>query len=210
MNKEDNMSPVTEWELEQKAVAPRVTDVDVEGFIKAEHYFTAQDGVVGAASAVSRPQIEAIPRTPLDLLTICVLDLTNGFTVSGQAACADPKNFDPAIGRRLARADAKNKIWAFLGFELRSKLNLVEKSAPKSRPDMTTHVGTKVIHALPMTREDYNIFRGWPLPENENGADEGYLVEYADGGDANVDGYAGYVSWSPKAVFDRSYGAPLA
>ena len=40
---------------------------------------------------------------------------------------------------------------------------------------------TKAVNAKPMMRQEYNDFRGWQLPENENGADEGYLVEYQDG-----------------------------
>lgn len=68
-----------------------------------------------------------------------------------------------------------------------------------------TYIGTKIINAVPMNRLDYNILRGWTLPADENGSDEGYLVEYLDGGKANVLGYAGYVSWSPKDVFDRAY-----
>ena len=68
-----------------------------------------------------------------------------------------------------------------------------------------TYIGTKIINAVPMNRLDYNILRGWTLPADENGSDEGYLVEYLDGGKANVPGYAGYVSWSPKDVFERAY-----
>ena len=67
------------------------------------------------------------------------------------------------------------------------------------------HIGTKLINAEPMTRAAYNEFRGWQLPADENGADEGYLVEYLDGGKPNVDGRSGYVSWSPKDVFDAAY-----
>lgn len=70
---------------------------------------------------------------------------------------------------------------------------------------MQQHIGVKVINAKPMTRQAYNDFRGWTLPADENGDDEGYLVEYVDGGKANTDIYAGYVSWSPKDVFDRAY-----
>ena len=70
---------------------------------------------------------------------------------------------------------------------------------------MKMHVGTKVIRALPMNRQDYNDFRGWQLPENENGADEGMLVEYLDGGKPNTDQFEGYVSWSPKEVFENAY-----
>ena len=70
---------------------------------------------------------------------------------------------------------------------------------------MKQYIGTKLINAVPMTRFAYNQFRGWDLPANENGDDEGYLVEYLDGGTANTEKYAGYVSWSPKGVFENAY-----
>lgn len=65
--------------------------------------------------------------------------------------------------------------------------------------------GTKLIAAESMNRAAYNAFRGWTLPADENGEDEGYLVEYLDGGKPNVEGRAGYVSWSPKEQFDNAY-----
>lgn len=68
-----------------------------------------------------------------------------------------------------------------------------------------TYIGTKLINAFPMNRADYNGLRGWLLPEDEDGTDEGYLVEYRDGGKPNVPGYAGYVSWSPKEQFENAY-----
>ncbi|EIW8629030.1 DUF2829 domain-containing protein [Klebsiella pneumoniae] len=70
---------------------------------------------------------------------------------------------------------------------------------------MTKHIGVKLINAFPMTRQAYNDFRGWQLPADENGADEGYLVEYLDGGKPNTDRFDGYVSWSPKEVFEKAY-----
>ncbi len=70
---------------------------------------------------------------------------------------------------------------------------------------MKQYIGTKLINAKPMTRAEYNDFRGWPLPDDENGQDEGFLVEYLDGGKGNTDAYNGYVSWSPKEVFGRAY-----
>lgn len=70
---------------------------------------------------------------------------------------------------------------------------------------MKRYIGTKLINAKTMTRQAYNDFRGWTLPADENGADDGYLVEYVDGGKGNTDHYAGYVSWSPAEVFDRAY-----
>ena len=70
---------------------------------------------------------------------------------------------------------------------------------------MKTYIGTKLIHAVAMTRQAYNDFRGWQLPANEDGTDEGFLVEYLDGGKPNVEGMAGYVSWSPKEQFENAY-----
>jgi len=70
---------------------------------------------------------------------------------------------------------------------------------------MKRYTGTKLINAKPMTRLEYNQFRGWELPIDENGSDEGFLVEYVDGGKANTAEYVGYVSWSPKDVFERAY-----
>jgi hypothetical protein len=58
----------------------------------------------------------------LGLLTFCVLTLRNGFTVTGESACASPENFNADIGRKIARQNAVGKIWLLMGYELRSKL----------------------------------------------------------------------------------------
>lgn len=60
---------------------------------------------------------------------------------------------------------------------------------------MKKYAGTKMIEARPINRGDYNKYRGWTIPENENPADEGYLVKYSDG----------YESWSPKKQFEEAY-----
>lgn len=60
---------------------------------------------------------------------------------------------------------------------------------------MQKYIGVKRIEARPMTRGDYNTYRGWQIPADENPADEGYLVKYRDG----------YESWSPKEVFEEAY-----
>lgn len=70
---------------------------------------------------------------------------------------------------------------------------------------MQTYIGTKMIRAKAMTRGDYNKLRGWSIPADENPNDEGFLVEYLDGGKANHKDYDGYISWSPKDVFERAY-----
>lgn len=71
--------------------------------------------------------------------------------------------------------------------------------------NMQKYYGTKLVAATPMSRLEYNIFRGWKLPDNENGTDAGYLVEYLDGGKPNVDSFMGYVSWSPYEQFEKAY-----
>lgn len=70
---------------------------------------------------------------------------------------------------------------------------------------MKLYEGTKRLTARPMTRGDYNAYRGWAVPANEDPGDAGYLVEYQDGGKANDSRHAGYISWSPADVFERSY-----
>lgn len=71
--------------------------------------------------------------------------------------------------------------------------------------ELKTYIGTKQVKMRPMTRLAYNQYRGWDLPSDENGGDEGYLVEYLDGGTPNMKGHAGYVSWSPKEQAENAY-----
>ena len=54
--------------------------------------------------------------------TACLLTLKNGYTVLGESACASPENFDADLGRKIARANAKNKIWMLEGYLLKQKL----------------------------------------------------------------------------------------
>lgn len=101
-------------------VAPRITPEDLGANIAEEFYFTAAQGVYGAAPGIYDPNANA--GHPLSLLTFCVLVLRNGFTVTGESACASPENFNAEIGRKVARANAVAKIWPLMGYELRSKL----------------------------------------------------------------------------------------
>lgn len=93
--------------------APRITPDDVKANIASEHYFTAAQAL----------RLGGTEPHPLDLLTFCVLVLKNGFTVTGESACASPENFDAEIGRRIARDNAVAKIWPLMGYELRSHLH---------------------------------------------------------------------------------------
>lgn len=71
--------------------------------------------------------------------------------------------------------------------------------------DSKFYCGTKSLWAKPMTKKEYCDYRGWNVPENEDPNEEGYLVEYLDGGKPNTTRHAGYISWSPKDVFERAY-----
>lgn len=125
-----------ETEIAARAsVAPRVTPADIEATIASEHFFTGWHGVQGAFEAGELHNIEreydTLKEPPpattayesLRLLTFCVLRLRNGFTVVGESACVSQENFDADIGRKVARANAVNKIWPLLGYTLRDSLH---------------------------------------------------------------------------------------
>ena len=109
-----------EQEIQAKGLtAPRITPADIEANIASEFYFTAADGVRGQSEMGTSPAGRA---HVLKLLTFCVLVLRNGFTCTGESACASPENFNAEIGQRIARENAINKVWPLMGYELRSKL----------------------------------------------------------------------------------------
>lgn len=106
-----------EKEIQAKGLtAPRITPADVDENIISEHYFTAAQGRYAATGA----NVET--GDPLSLLTFCVLVLKNGFTVTGESACASPENFDAEIGRKIARENAINKVWPLMGYALKERL----------------------------------------------------------------------------------------
>ena len=117
-----------EQEIQTKGLtAPRITPADIEANIASEHYFTAGQGAIAGAAQYAAEQNQQLPQgsdfpASLQLLTFCVLVLRNGFTVTGESACASPENFDAEIGRKIARANAVAKIWPLMGYELRTKL----------------------------------------------------------------------------------------
>jgi len=113
-----------EQEIQAKGkTAPRVTPADIEANIASEHYFTAGDGCHGAACTEQGLDARSVYPSSLDLLTFCVLVLKNGFTVTGESACASPENFDAEIGRKIARENAVQKIWPLMGYALKQQLN---------------------------------------------------------------------------------------
>jgi len=90
-----------EQEIQDKGLtAPRITPDRIDGVIADEAYHVFQGSQ----------------------LTVCCLTLKNGFTVTGESACASPENFNAEIGRKIARDNARNKIWALEGYLLKQKL----------------------------------------------------------------------------------------
>ena len=80
---------------------PRLTPQHIDATIADEHYWVA----------------------PGTTTTVCVLVLLNGYTTVGESACVDPRNFDEAIGRKVARDKARDKIWALEGYLLKEGIN---------------------------------------------------------------------------------------
>jgi len=100
-----------EKEIQAKGLtAPRIKESDLDGVITSESY-------------------HVFPGTTF---TACLLTLANGYTVLGESACASPENFDAALGRKIARGNARNKIWALEGYLLRHKL--YEEGLPENYP----------------------------------------------------------------------------
>lgn len=140
-----------EQEIQAKGLtAPRITPADIEANIVSEVYFTPADALrfayltsdpcddqtrrrknnicdtlAGRSYSGACLDIDAHTDVPLPtkLLTFCVLVLKNGFTVTGESACASPENFDEAIGRKIARANAVNKVWPLMGYALKERLS---------------------------------------------------------------------------------------
>lgn len=95
-----------EKELQQRGLnAPRLTPSHIDAVIADEKYYVF----------------------PGTTLTVCCLVLINGYTVTGESAAASPANFDEEIGRRIARENARQKIWGLEGYLLRQRLHAQER-----------------------------------------------------------------------------------
>lgn len=103
---------VTEDASAAVAVAPRVSLSEIKAAIAAEYFVTA-DKAVGPGVPVSKE---------LSLLTMCIIQMNNGFIVIGKSAPASAENFNPELGRKFAYEDAIRQLWPLMGFALRDKL----------------------------------------------------------------------------------------
>ena len=101
----------------ENQTAPRLTPQYIEDTIDGAIYTTALDIAKSNNMAVSPEMSEK-----LKCLTICILILKNGFTVTGESACVSPENFDANIGRKIALDDAMDKIWLLEGYLLKQRI----------------------------------------------------------------------------------------
>ena len=182
-----------EQEIQAKGLtAPRVTPQDIEANIASEHYFTAADCYRSnpCYDPNGHPHEPLPAPAPLELLTFCVLVLRNGFTVTGESACASPENFDAELGRKIARQNAVQKIWPLMGYALKEKLYT------QSRGDENHDIGWAVRQAKngkKVARTGWNG-RGlcvvFHVPAEENVIPH-LRLRYPDGM---------YVSWAPSST----------
>ncbi len=114
-----------EAEIQAKGLtAPRITPDHIRSVIEAVYYFTGEEAI-GPSGMVGH--------SSLALLTFCVIVLRNGFTVTGESACASPENFDAEVGRKIARANAVAKISPLEGYLLKERLYLGVQAAAIAR-----------------------------------------------------------------------------
>lgn len=118
------MSSLEQGDKEAGAVAkaPRVTLEDLQNKVKSE--------VSGRASVLFKD----VPASKeLEVLTICIITMQNGFTFVGKSACAAPENYDEALGHKFAREDALRQAWGFEGYLLREKLFQADRAMTEDK-----------------------------------------------------------------------------
>lgn len=113
-----NTEQQIEQEIQEKGLnAPRLTPDHIDSKIVGVEYILTRD----VCKRDNGVEIFDAPE-PLQTLTFCILTLENGFTVTGESACASPENFDAEIGKKIAYQNAREKIWLLEGYLLKQRL----------------------------------------------------------------------------------------
>lgn len=108
-----------EKEIQDKGLnAPRLTPDHIDSKIVGVEYILPRD----ACKRDNGVEIFDAP-LPLQTLTFCIITLENGFTVTGESACASPENFNEEIGKKIAYQNAREKIWLLEGYLLKEKIH---------------------------------------------------------------------------------------
>ena len=114
-----NTEQQIEEEIQDKGLtAPRLTPDYIDSKIKHVEYILPRD----VCKRDNGVEVFDAP-LPLQTLTFCIITLENGFTVTGESACASPENFDAEIGKKIAYDNAREKIWMLEGYLLKEKLH---------------------------------------------------------------------------------------
>ena len=143
-----NTEQQIEQEIQSKNLnAPRLTPDHIDSKIKAVEYILPRE-------VCKRDNgVEVFDTTlPLQTLTFCILTLQNGFTVTGESACASPENFDAEMGRKIAYNNAREKIWVLEGYLL--KENLHKKS---SQVELQAGIDQLLKTRIPILDQIYDV-----------------------------------------------------
>lgn len=96
-----------------------MNDVEIEQEIRAKGLTAPRITLEHIESVIASQQFHVFAGSQL---TVCCLTLNNGFTVTGESACASPENFNAELGEKIALQKAKDKIWAIEGYLLKQRL----------------------------------------------------------------------------------------
>lgn len=108
---------ITDDQAAAVATAPRVSLKDIESKIIAKQFVTGLDAVKANDEDVVQEAVQ-----PLEILTLCLVVVSNGFTVVGKSAPASPDNFNKDLGEEFAYEDAVRQLWPLMGYALRDRL----------------------------------------------------------------------------------------
>ena len=110
-----------EQQIQEKGLtAPRITPSHIDSKVKHVYYHSP------LAAIDPKQAMDEKTYQTLRCLTFCTIVMENGFTVTGESACASPENFDPFIGQEIAFKNAREKIWQLEGYLLKEKLYQAE------------------------------------------------------------------------------------
>lgn len=178
-----NTEQQIEQEIQSKNLnAPRLTPDHIDSVIQSVQYFTAGDGAYGYQTRDETVDTATYPEA-LNLLTFCVITLKNGFTVTGESACASPENFDEEIGKKIAYDNAREKIWLLEGYLLKEKLNhqiKIQEHFASQGVDAEKLQDSPIVSELPELEIKYSDAVKSTDPTNDNQA-------CASGGASSID-----------------------
>lgn len=124
---------------EKKLNAPRLTPALIDAAIKEKTFHVFGD----------------------TCLTVCCLTLVNGFTVTGESACASPENFNAEIGEKIAFENARDKIWMLEGYLLKEKLFVVPETFQERLEVECNELREKYVKLTAFF--DTDAFKGLPI-----------------------------------------------